>query len=93
MGTPPQDQLALVRLWAHESMRVFHDRLVDDKDRMWFFNYLKDMTNKHLGLKFEDVFRAPNAEKGSVVDVTALNSVGSMPGVGVRECRRVSLLP
>jgi dynein heavy chain, axonemal len=31
----------VVKLWTHESMRVFQDRLVDDIDRQWFQNLLK----------------------------------------------------
>lgn len=45
-----------MRLWAHEAMRVFHDRLVDDSDRGWFCSLLAGMLPKHIGLAFEDVF-------------------------------------
>lgn len=30
------------QLLAHEAMRVFHDRLVDAKDRAKFFSFLAD---------------------------------------------------
>lgn len=29
----------MVRLWYHENMRIFHDRLIDEEDR----DYLKNM--------------------------------------------------
>lgn len=32
----------LVRLWYHENMRIFHDRLIDDADRKYFKNILRE---------------------------------------------------
>lgn len=26
---------ALIRIWAHEALRLFHDRLVTDSERQW----------------------------------------------------------
>ena len=40
---------ALVRLWLHESMRVFHDRLIDDQDKNHFRNLLLELVGKNLG--------------------------------------------
>ena len=40
---------ALVRLWLHESMRVFHDRLIDDQDKRHFRNILRELVGKNLG--------------------------------------------
>lgn len=31
----------LIRLWCHENTRVYTDRLVDSKDRMWFLKLLE----------------------------------------------------
>lgn len=35
----------IVRLWTHESLRVFGDRLVDDADRKWFLGHLSSMVS------------------------------------------------
>ena len=43
----------MVRLWAHESMRVFHDRLINDDDRAWFCDLIKQVVDKNMGIKFE----------------------------------------
>jgi dynein heavy chain len=49
----------LPRLWAHESMRIFHDRLINDEDRHTFKLIICDILRKHL-----DVSWAPDALSG-----------------------------
>ena len=50
MASPKQcnSKQALVRLWLHESLRVFHDRLVDDQDKAHLRSILLEMVGKHL---------------------------------------------
>ena len=36
----------LIRLWIHEVYRVFYDRLIDEKDRLMFFDTMKDVTKQ-----------------------------------------------
>lgn len=37
-GDPGQAGNMYKRLWIHEVFRVFYDRLVEPKDRLWLFN-------------------------------------------------------
>ncbi|KAI5636077.1 dynein heavy chain and region d6 of dynein motor domain-containing protein [Phthorimaea operculella] len=43
------------RIWIHETMRVFYDRLVDVPDRTWFFDVLKKVTRDCMKDTFENV--------------------------------------
>ncbi|KAL0228525.1 hypothetical protein RCL1_004668 [Eukaryota sp. TZLM3-RCL] len=54
------DTDTFVRLWCHESMRVFHDRLVSEDDRIWFKKTLLELSKKHLSVfwNYEEVFEA-----------------------------------
>ncbi len=48
----------LVRLWIHELMRCFHDRLVSVEDKRWFTEKVVQLLTKHFGLPWahEDLF-------------------------------------
>ena len=45
-----------VRLWVHEILRVFYDRLVDDQDRTWFLKHLKKTTTDYFSVNFDELF-------------------------------------
>lgn len=54
------------RLWLHEIMRVFYDRLVDDNDRRDVFVKLTDCVNLLFREKPEDLFNEYLNDKGKV---------------------------
>ncbi|XP_059176982.1 dynein axonemal heavy chain 1-like [Physella acuta] len=44
-----------LRLWYHECCRVFQDRLVNDEDRDWFDNLLKEKMEQDFHSNFDEV--------------------------------------
>ena len=48
----------VVRLWAHETFRVFHDRLVDDDDRAWFLEVVRTYIGTYFDVTFKDAFQS-----------------------------------
>lgn len=44
------------RLWVHEVLRVFYDRLIDDKDRECLFNEIRKTVNTNFPETFDVVF-------------------------------------
>ncbi|XP_054282731.1 dynein axonemal heavy chain 7-like [Macrosteles quadrilineatus] len=51
-----EDLLAMKRLWVHEVLRVYHDRLVDDKDREWIFDLLHQVVASNLEEDLDQMF-------------------------------------
>ncbi|KEG11834.1 dynein heavy chain [Trypanosoma grayi] len=47
--------VGLLRLWVHEEMRTFKDRLTTVEDRQWFDNQLRREIQKHFKTPFEEV--------------------------------------
>ncbi|KAJ8683862.1 hypothetical protein QAD02_019654 [Eretmocerus hayati] len=45
-----------VRLWTHETLRVFGDRLVDTQDSKWLFDKIKEIVDKTLKEPFDNLF-------------------------------------
>ena len=45
------------RLWAHETVRVFGDRLINNDDRMWMMEAIKDSIRAPFGGNFDQMFK------------------------------------
>jgi dynein heavy chain len=50
------DYFKVIRLWANECFRVFYDRLINDFDRIWFCELVRDMLEKHFKERFTKVY-------------------------------------
>lgn len=46
----------IIRLLTHEIYRVFYDRLVDESDRTWLFEKVREMSSKYFAVKFDETF-------------------------------------
>ena len=45
----------MIRLWSHECMRVFYDRLIDDEDRGWFKKLVEANVKEFFGLEWAKI--------------------------------------
>jgi len=50
--TAPSD---IVRLWIHESTRVFADRFINDEDRKWFNDLIVLQVKEHFEMEYADL--------------------------------------
>jgi len=57
-----QEPPDLIRLWVHESLRVYRDRLVNNEDREWFDEQMRRLVPKHFELAWDDVVAVPTTQ-------------------------------
>lgn len=41
------------KLWMHESCRVFHDRLINNEDKLWFTKLISELSNIYFRVRLE----------------------------------------
>ena len=75
VGVPVDGPPRMARLWAHELLRVFHDRLISDDDRRWFCSLLRDMVVKHWQLDFAATFEPPADSDATRGDLSVLRTL------------------
>lgn len=71
-ASPDFGKFELVRLWSHEALRVFGDRLIDDSDRLWFHKHIENMTITRFGVGFGDCFGRLDPEGKKQVGVNEM---------------------
>jgi dynein heavy chain len=58
----------VVRLWVHEILRVFGDRLISDEDRMWLLSHIRESVKRIYGLNFDNIFNHLDIDKDGKVE-------------------------
>lgn len=52
------------KLWVHETLRVFYDRLIDEEDRAWMYEKIKSCVKEHMKENFDSIFDNLKLEEG-----------------------------
>lgn len=58
----------VIRLWLHENLRVFGDRLINNIDRDWFTNFCLDEATKTFNLEKDGIFNSERILYGDYMD-------------------------
>jgi dynein heavy chain len=57
-----EDLAAMKRLWVHEVLRVFGDRIWDQVDREWLLDILRNTCKNHLKNDMDLMFKHLNPD-------------------------------
>eukprot|EP01041_Mallomonas_annulata_P000989 gene989-1935_t len=66
---------ALIRLWSHEALRVFGDRLINDIDRLWFHHHIQTMCATKFSATFYDVYKHLDNDNKKSVNVQDMRNL------------------
>lgn len=62
-----------MKLWVHESSRVFHDRLINEQDRVWFRALIMELLARGFNSRLEeaDIFGEKGVRFGDLLRLDA----------------------
>lgn len=73
--SPEVDKSYILRLWLHEMLRVFYDRLTEDSDREWFINYLSTLPPKCFNTEFDDLLSHLKGPMGDSISMAEMRKL------------------
>ena len=62
---------SILQLWIHENLRVFSDRLCDDKDEVWLTRQMDTVLRAQLGVSWNEVLSTTSTSKSTFVSMSA----------------------
>ena len=70
-----RDPEQLIKLWIHESSRVFHDRLINEQDRIWYQDLLIELLKRgfNSNQEKENIFGSNNIKFGDLLKLDSMN--------------------
>lgn len=70
-----EDLISMKRLWVHEVLRVYCDRLVDSSDRNWLFDQLCMVAEERLEEDMDEMFLQLRTDDKKVILIYGTDSV------------------
>ncbi|KAH1028772.1 hypothetical protein HUJ05_002103 [Dendroctonus ponderosae] len=70
-----ESKKTFAKIWVHEVLRVFYDRLIEHQDREWLFGKLRVCVKENFRDYFEQIFDNYPRDKNGIVLQSAIKTL------------------